>query len=409
MPAHFIKVRDLCVGMFVYLDAAWDHGPFPAASFRITTSKQLEALINLGADRIRWSPDRSEIGRRGEATGHKPERRSSSAATEFEIATECRRQFEAATEELREIQRTAIAHRVAGGVGATLLAGKLVEAVENRTELCLRLVPITLDDVAAHSMNVSVLSLMLGRAFDWSTAELRDMTVGALLHDIGKCEGLRRKGLDDSARDANTHVADGLAAARDMRISSASMDVIADHHERVDGSGAPRGIRSDRMSPAARLVALVNEFDNLCHPSPDSRALLPHEAMSAMLQKAGSHHDPGLVAAFVKAVGIYPAGSIVQLTDGRRALVLRVRTGRMPAIRVQIISGVSTFHQWTPDAGQFVDLVQPGVLGIRRALKMSDLLPGEREALPVFRRSGFFWDLESAKAPDGCSPGPEDA
>jgi hypothetical protein len=104
--------------------------------------------------------------------------------------------------------------------------------------------------------------------------------------------------------------------------------VIAQHHEHADGSGFPAGLNSDRMTMAARIVALVNRYDNLCNPRLPARALTPHEALSLLFAQGRSKFDTSILGAFIKMMGVYPPGSTVQLTDDRYATVVAVNSSR---------------------------------------------------------------------------------
>ena len=82
------------------------------------------------------------------------------------------------------------------------------------------------------------------------------------------------------------------------------------------------------MSAAARIVALVNRYDNLCNPPSLAKALTPHEALSLLFAQARSQFDATMLNAFIRMMGVYPAGSVVQLTDDRYALVMSVNSTR---------------------------------------------------------------------------------
>ena len=419
MQAQPININDLRVGMYVQLDMPWIRHPFPVSSFLISSERQLAALRKLGPGPARWIPERSDIRLRASGPGEHAARSEPASgprptgqvvsiappaaealsndfrldmAQERVAAIACRQLCEAATEELRRVQSLAGEDPLAAGVRTKALATRLVSVLEGQGELCIRLIPSGGEDVAAHSMNVSVLALVLGHAFDWATPDLLSMGEGALLHDIGKVAGLRPGPARVAPREA--HVTRGAAIVRGMGLSTVGASVVADHHERADGSGYPRGIRSDRMVAAARLVAMVNHYDNLCRPPSGGIGLMPNEAMSTLLQRCPGQHDATLLAAFVDTMGIYPPGSVVELTDGRHALVVRVRNGRRQTARVQVLSaGIA--------AGESacLELTDPGRLGIRRAVTMSELPIAARESLPSFWRPAYYCER------DKCPPG----
>jgi hypothetical protein len=123
------------------------------------------------------------------------------------------------------------------------------------------------------------------------------------------------------------------------------------------------------MSVAARLVALVNRYDNLCRPANAERAMTPHDAMSQLFSQGQKRYDPALLSTFVRMMGVYPPGSVVQLTDDRFAVVESVSAARplKPKVTVAAEPGAD-------DAVLMLDLAQqPG--GLRELL-----LPRPRQA-----------------------------
>src|SRR6185436_8313989 len=102
------------------------------------------------------------------------------------------------------------------------------------------------------------------------------------------------------------HVAHGVAHALKMGLSPGAQLVIAQHHEHADGSGFPLRLGSERMTPAASIVALVNRYDNLCNPQQQALALTPHEALSLLFAQGKSRFDSAILGAFIKMMGVYP-------------------------------------------------------------------------------------------------------
>ena len=113
--------------------------------------------------------------------------------------------------------------------------------------------------------------------------------------------------------------------------------MIAQHHEMADGSRASEQAQSSiACTPAARIVALVNRYDNLCDPALPAHALTPHEALSLIFAQTRSKFDASMLNAFIRMMGVYPPGSVVQLTDDRFALVTNVNSTRPLKPRVLV-------------------------------------------------------------------------
>ena len=231
---------------------------------------------------------------------------------------------------------------------------------------------------------------------------MMDLGVGALLHDVGKTEVLARlRHRDDSftaveVQAYQQHVAKGVALAQNMGVSSGTLLVIAQHHENADGSGFPQRINMDRMSTAARIVALVNRFDGLCNPLIASRAMTPHEALSLMFAQGRNRFDSTMLNAFIRMMGVYPPGSAVQLTDDRYALVVAVNSSRPLKPRVMIHDA-----KVPREEALILNLEVHPDLGIRRSLKPQQLPRAALDYLSPRARVAYFFE----SVPPATQPG----
>jgi hypothetical protein len=122
------------------------------------------------------------------------------------------------------------------------------------------------------------------------------------------------------------------------------------------------------MSVPSRIVALVNRYDNLCNPTNPGKAITPHEAVALMFAQGKNKYDPAILGAFIKMMGVYPAGSVVQLTDDRYALVVGVNSSRPLKPRVLVHE-----PKVPRDEALILDLETTAGLGILRSLKPTAL------------------------------------
>ena len=222
---------------------------------------------------------------------------------------------------------------------------------------------------------------------------MQDLGVGAMLHDIGKLdlpERLRHREDHFSPSEAlyyQEHVAHGVAHARRMGLSDGAQRVIEQHHEHADGSGFPLRLASDRMTVGARIVALVNRYDNLCNPNVPSRALTPHESLSLLFAQGKTKFDAAILGAFIKMMGVYPPGSAVQLTDERYAIVVAVNSNRPLKPRVLVHDAAVAAED-----ALLLDLEAEPRLGIRRSLKPLALPRAALEYLSPRPRMAYFFE-----------------
>ncbi|HSI50757.1 MAG TPA: HD domain-containing phosphohydrolase [Ideonella sp.] len=427
-----VAIQDLRVGMFIHLDLGWMSHPFPLSSFKIASVEQIEIIRGLGQKQVRWSPERSDEAVAGAgsaaealaaeaaaaqaaaataaiAAAAKPPldpaaeaRRLAAARQAAEVAAlrQCERQYGEACRDLRRVTDRVTAAPEEARDSAQQLTRAMLDKMLQDGELCVRVLGEPSGDRAtAHAMNVTVISLLLARSLSMSEADLMDLGTGALLHDIGKAQLPDRVRLprdDFSAAEQalyRDHVAQGVVLGRRMGLPTGALLVLAQHHEHADGSGFPKAVKLDAISPAARVVAMVNRYDNLCNAALPSLSLTPHEALSRMFAQSRNRFDATILSGFIRLMGIYPPGSLVQLSDERHAMVVSVNAARPLKPRVQVFeprpSGDRTVH---------LDLDQVPDLGIRRSLKAEHLPVRVAECLTPRLRVAYFFDVEPAQA-----------
>ncbi len=391
---ELIDIAQLKVGMFIHLDVGWMRHPFPLSSFRISSEDQLVVLRRLGLKQVRWSPAKSLLEEpaptapeataaastvAAEAPPDPAEqvaqaRRAALKAQQDQLA-QCEAQYGEAAQALTELMGLVFSDPRAAGQQAMLLTRSLLDKMLVAGDLNLRLLNEAAGDRAtAHALNVSLVALLLGRACGLGEEELLALGTGALLHDVGKLEvesRFRHRGEQFNSIELlayQEHVAKGVKLAQSMLLGPDALAVIAQHHEHADGTGFPQKLSGERMHPLARVVALVNRFDGLCNPAVSSKSLTPHEALSLMFAQGRSRFDATMLNAFIRMMGVYPPGSIVQLTDDRYALVVAVNSSRPLKPRVMVYDA-----QVPSDQALSLNLEESPTLGIRRSLKSVDL------------------------------------
>jgi putative nucleotidyltransferase with HDIG domain len=386
-----VPVNELKVGMFVHLDLGWMRHPFPLSSFRISSAEQIDTIRQLGLKQLRWVPEKSVLAEAADAL-------SADASTLIEMPAESAAEAEArqrrealasqraATRQLekqcneaglalRDATRAVLDRPTQACHDAEALSRALVDKLLADGDMCIRLVNSQVGDrAAAHGLNVAVVALLMGRALRLPEEEMLELGVGALFHDVGKLELPDRvRHFEDAFTQAESqayrdHVSHGVRLGRRMGMTAGALNVLAQHHEHTDGSGFPARIQGEQMSMAASIVALVNRFDNLCNPSILARALTPHEAVSMLFAQSRNRFDGHVLNAFIRMMGVYPAGSVVQLTDDRYAMVVGVNSSRPLKPRVLVHDPRSPKEE-----ALHLDLETQTALGIRRSLSPSKL------------------------------------
>ena len=410
-----IPVDALRIGLYIHLELGWMSHPFALSHFKIASDDQIATIRGLGLKVVRWNealsdppPEVAEAPVLPQAPARPLPRqaappdavtaqaRADREAIERDRATlaVCEQQFSEAAGALRDIHDRLVETPDQARDAAVALTTALLDKMLGEHELCIRLLGEPSGDRhMAHALNVGIVSLLMGRTFGWGAKEMTDLGMGALLHDVGKLELPERvRQRDDHFSAAENrfyeeHVARGVAQARRMGLSAGALLVIGQHHEMADKSGFPLKLGSERMTPAARIVALVNRYDRLCNPSRPHLALTPHEAVSLMFAQYQNKFDTSILGAFVKMMGVYPPGSVVQLTDERLGIVVSVNSARPLKPRVQVYQPGRAAED-TP----VLDLEAVAGLGIRRSLKPQSLPRPALEALSPRTRVAYYFE-----------------
>ena len=216
----------------------------------------------------------------------------------------------------------------------------------------------------AHSVNVCILSVLTGKTIGMNRFDLRDMAIGALLHDIGKVfidnDILNKPGKLSPEEFAvvKEHSRYGFDALRSkVSISLVSAHVAFQHHEREDGSGYPRGIHSTEIHRFAKIVAVADSYDAMTTQRVYKSAMMNHIAIENLVNEAPVKYHPSVINSFCKAVAIYPIGSILRLNTRENVVVINVTQNEL---RVKVLDGANK--------GQYYDLYNEDELWVHHRI-----------------------------------------
>ncbi|MBL0385380.1 HD-GYP domain-containing protein [Tumebacillus sp. ITR2] len=194
-----------------------------------------------------------------------------------------------------------------------------------------------------HSVNVSILAMAIGMEMGLTQKQLLDLGVGTLLHDVGKLslpqEILNKPGkLTPEEFDViKQHPMVGYEILRQQDdISILSAHIALQHHEKIDGTGYPRGLKGDEIHLYARITAVADVYEALTANRVYRKGQLPHLALELLLGSCGTHFQTDIVQKFLKTVSIYPLGMTVTLNTGVEGVVTSIEPHhpQRPTIRV---------------------------------------------------------------------------
>lgn len=440
----FVAPDKLTVGMYVRLDLSWLEHPFPFGSFVIRNDKQLEEIRQLGLPRVRVDPLRSRVpvtasaahaapggadadpGPAGsgqadaDMNAEAPQAIGNAAGAIDIAATAAPRQT--APEKLARLEwnrrlrseMVVVERQAAKAAGVVRGVSKQIfsepkRAVESANGLITDIASVLLDNsdvmihllndkVAGeetyyHALNVTMLSLLLGKALRMSAAELQTIGVGTIFHDIGKEEVpykilAKTEPLTGPEEEfLRQHVSIGTRMGREAGLPDDVVKIISQHHERMDGGGYPDGLKGAQITPAARLVAIVNHYDTLCNPVNPAAGLTPYEALSLMFAKRKDWFDPAMLGKLIQVLGVYPPGSVVKLSDGGTGMVLSVNSDR--PLRPTVL----VYDQSVPrEEAIIIDLEQQPDLNISKAIRPATLTRAVYDYLSPRKRVTYYFN-----------------
>lgn len=417
-----ILPSQLCIGMYVHLDIPWMDHPFTFSSFKIKSLEQIELIQSLGLKRLRYAPAKSDSeplphSDTAAAAATVPEAppppaphdspafqakraRLERLALHRERVVACERQLLSNAHTLRSMQQNLFARPEQTYKDASLLVESMADSMLMDADIAIHLMADKLgnDEVYHHSLNVTLLSMMLAKEMKAPAHGIRILGMGALFHDIGKVEipdRILRKTEPLTKPELGllqTHCASGVEIGKKLNLTSEALQVIAQHHEHVDGTGYPRKLQGAQMSLLARIVAVTNVYDNLCNPTNPAKAMTPHEALSTMYGQQRSHFDSVAMNTFIRCMGIYPPGTVVMLSNGTLAMVVSINSTR------PLKPTVMVYDPAVPrEEAILADLEQEPDVSISKTMRPQHLSPSALEYLDPRRRMTYYFDTSPGK------------
>ncbi len=398
MPATEVRISidQLREGMYIHLDH-WMQHPFLLNRFKIRSSKQIEALRAAGIRELAYDPARSDCeplppcqsaAAPGQemAGGHDPEveamwrekeaRRQRLAERRAALAR-CEQRFIKSVGAVKTLLKGLFAKPRESVAQAQVLVSDMVGPLLAEKEAAIHLMGSQAGDENAyyHALNVTVLALLLAREAGLAPEEMHALGLGCLLHDIGKGRipsQILLKRTPWTAAETHfyqQHVLYGLEDAQRLPdLPPGALEVIAQHHECLDGSGYPGGLTAERIGRLGRIAAIVNTFDNLCNRVNPADSLTPAEALAHMYKHMRGRFDPELLQRFIRCLGVYPPGSIVQLNNDAIGMVVSVNPDRL-------LSPTLLIHDASvpQEEAILIDLDEAPELAVVRTLRPAEL------------------------------------
>jgi putative nucleotidyltransferase with HDIG domain len=341
-----VPVNLLKLGMYVVqLDRPWIETPFLFRRFEIKSSQQIVQIqeychhvfidTEKGIDiEIAQGPSHQDQQAGHPISQNVPPQNRDAGQDQVPFEEEIEQALEVRTKTKQVVERMMEDVRI----GKSIDSAEAREAVENIMDsitrnrealLCLTQLKNRDEYTSIHSMNVSILCIAFARHLGLKEEQIRAIGVGALLHDLGKMrvpiEILNKPGrlTPEEFEIMKGHVILGAEFLKNTPgISARSFRVLMEHHERYKGGGYPQGLREDQISVVGQLAAIVDVYDAITSDRVYHNHLHPHEAIKRMYEWSEKDFNRALLEKFIRCVGIYPMGSLVEINKAEIGFIV---------------------------------------------------------------------------------------
>ena len=355
MASIKLSVERLTEGLYIKLPLQWTDHPFLLNHFKIKDHQQIRLIKNLGVKFVYLIPEKSDtkpldpetpvealskhesqyLDKQAEKLWQEKQGRITRLKNYKRKLQRCEKNFDRSMSQLRSIVGKIKSRPVTAIKEAESLVEEMVDALMENDNVALHLMNDSKEseDIYFHSLNVAIMSMMLARAAGMSSADIKTIALGALFHDMGKLKvpsAIIRKTTPLTEPEENylklhTKYSLDLANLADG-FPEAAKPILSQHHELLDGSGYPKQLTADKIDYKAQLVAVVNAYDNLCHPPDPNKARIPYSALSYLFKNCKAQYNNDYLALLIRLMGVYPPGSVVQLSNQQLGLVISVNS-----------------------------------------------------------------------------------
>ena len=413
-----ITVDRLQPGLHIRLPVKWNEHPFLFNSFKIKDDEQIQMIRHLGIKHVFINTNQSDTqplppstqpaGNKGEEEQQKFDLEAQKLWKEKQDRIEklsayrrrvinCEKEFERSLSRMRAVM-TKIRNRPDQAVDeAGQLVNDIVDKLLSDDNVTLHLMngKSEFEDIYFHSLNVSVVAMMIAKAKKWEAQKIKDVAFAALFHDMGKVKvpsAIVRKSTPLSGPEINylkLHTKYGLEIAANMdSFPDVARTVIEQHHELNDGSGYPEGLKEDQIDELTQVVSVANAYDNLCHNNILAEQKIPYIALSHLYKKCKHQYNNENLNLLIKFMGVYPPGTVVQLSNDMVGLVISVNAKNILYPNV-LIYDPSVPRTQAP----IIDLAEKEIK-IVNAILPNKLPDKVREYLNPRSRISYFFDSD---------------
>ncbi|MCL1065478.1 DUF3391 domain-containing protein [Shewanella olleyana] len=353
-----VSINQIQVGNFIRLPVSWKDHPFLFSNFKVKTQSQIELIKSLGIEQVFYDTERSDtelLALKSSSDKTLPVDGDGLDKLKLEMDQYKHDQIESQKKLRRSIKKTEqqferslsmmrstvskLGSRPLNSVNdAKDMISSMTNMLLNSDDLVLHLMGDVKpgDLIYHHSLNVSVMSMMLGKSLEWSREDIELIGLGALFHDVGKLKipsNILNKHVQLTKPEQNLIKQHPLMSLNFLKLADTfpeqAKPMIANHHEFIDGSGYPKGLKGDELDKFSQLITVVNEYDDLCNGTKVSKAKTPYASLGIIYKNYKQKLNNEYVGKLIKTIGIYPPGSVIELSSGQFGMVMSVNLNKI--------------------------------------------------------------------------------
>lgn len=345
-----VNTEDLVLGMYVArLDRPWVGTPFPIQGFHVKSYDDIRSLstycryvyVDIVKSRTSIDHGKKDVDRAGNAQSFVNLKANE---TVYENTKTLKQEIAAASSLHDDVAAAVdqVMEQVAAGKPIVLpatrkVANKMVDSIIRNPDASIWVARIRDKDayIYGHSVRSSIWAITFGRHLGLRKERLENLALGVLLSEVGKTKlpteliTKKERLTDDEFEEMKKHVDYGVEILKGMsKISEDVLSVVRTCHERHNGTGYPKGLKGDRIPLVGKIAGIVDFYDSVTTPRYDEKTLSPAEAMARLHDMRNEDFQGEVVEEFIQAIGIYPTGTLIELSTGEVGVITEQNVGR---------------------------------------------------------------------------------